>query len=344
MSTLLIVGGIGLLRLRAWARWLCLGYGVCELIRIIGFTIYTIMVVNPAMMQAPAEFNEKLSRKTKGPPMPMIFSENMFDIMAIAAAFFWLILFLIPMLIVLSLPRVPRCLYPGRGQGSGVKGQLRRDPQPLTPAFSGGLAVMKRERPAAVLVLAVLTIVAGCWGIITVFLSLVEALSNRTFILRTMVSSWEYDELMAFLHRVISGYEFFDLGYPVAVLVLAAVFLVAGTGLLQMRRWARITTMVAAILSLVLQLGVLLFLVGFVLPALRDSQYDGSSLEKFRGGHPLAVDERAGVGPSCPGGPGRAVRAGGRQRLRGWGPAPGHGRVSPGGSRKIRVGLQDLTL
>ena len=126
---------------------------------------------------------------------------------------------------------------------------------------------MKRERPAAVLVLAVLTIVAGCWGIITVFLSLVEALSNRTFILRTMVSSWEYDELMAFLHRVISGYEFFDLGYPVAVLVLAAVFLVAGTGLLQMRRWARITTMVAAILSLVLQLGVLLFLVGFVLPA-----------------------------------------------------------------------------
>ena len=122
MSTLLIVGGIGLLRLRAWARWLCLGYGVCEFIRIIGFTIYTIMVVNPAMMQALAEFNEKLSRKTKGPPMPMIFSENMFDIMAIAAAFFWLILFLIPMLIVLSLPRVRAAFTQAgvRGQGSKV--------------------------------------------------------------------------------------------------------------------------------------------------------------------------------------------------------------------------------
>jgi membrane protein insertase Oxa1/YidC/SpoIIIJ len=119
ISTLLIVGGIGLLRLRPWARWLCLGYGVCEFTRVIGFTIYTIMVVNPALMQALAEFNEKLSRKTKGPPMPMIFSENMFDIMAIAAAVFWMI-FPTALLIVLSLPRVRAAFTQGGVREDGI--------------------------------------------------------------------------------------------------------------------------------------------------------------------------------------------------------------------------------
>jgi len=122
---LLILGGIGLLLLRPWARWLCMGYSIFEILRAIGGTIYSILVINPATIQAMAEFNEKMSRRTKGPPMPMIFSEGMVDVCSILGAVIWMI-FPTATLIILLLPRVRAAFTQApservQTQGGGMK-------------------------------------------------------------------------------------------------------------------------------------------------------------------------------------------------------------------------------
>jgi hypothetical protein len=79
---------------------------------------------------------------------------------------------------------------------------------------------------------------------------------------------------MVFLNRKLSGYDFFDMGRPMAIVGLAIIFLLVGFDLLRMRRGARLTMIVVAVLSLVLQIGVLLYTVGFVLPALENRQLE----------------------------------------------------------------------
>jgi hypothetical protein len=48
VSILLIISGVGLLRMQNWARVVCLVYAIYTLLSTIGGTVYTLTVVNPA--------------------------------------------------------------------------------------------------------------------------------------------------------------------------------------------------------------------------------------------------------------------------------------------------------
>ena len=47
LSLILILGGIGLLRMQPSARWLCVGYSIISIIYHLSYMIYTIIIVNP---------------------------------------------------------------------------------------------------------------------------------------------------------------------------------------------------------------------------------------------------------------------------------------------------------
>jgi hypothetical protein len=54
-AIVLIVAGIGLLRMRRWARITCLIYAVYTILSTLGGTVYTFVVVTPAMEKWQAE-------------------------------------------------------------------------------------------------------------------------------------------------------------------------------------------------------------------------------------------------------------------------------------------------
>jgi hypothetical protein len=55
----LIVAGIGLLRLRPWARWACIVYGIYSIIAQGIGLVYTIVYVNPAMQRWAEDFSRR---------------------------------------------------------------------------------------------------------------------------------------------------------------------------------------------------------------------------------------------------------------------------------------------
>jgi hypothetical protein len=107
-GTVMLVGGIGLLRMRPWARWLSIGYACYNIVSsIIGF-IFTLTVTLPAMREVLAE------------PLP----QQAFSAMSMAEAMTTLILYgslvllvyPIALLIVMFLPHVRE---PFRAQTAG---------------------------------------------------------------------------------------------------------------------------------------------------------------------------------------------------------------------------------
>src|SRR5262249_21387650 len=58
ISIALIVAGFGLLKIRPWPRWLCIGSGIVSILMTVATKTYMITVANPAM----AEFREELAR------------------------------------------------------------------------------------------------------------------------------------------------------------------------------------------------------------------------------------------------------------------------------------------
>jgi hypothetical protein len=70
-NVLLIVTGFGLLKLRNWARMLCLGYAVYVLLSVAVGLTYQYAVVQPAMDKWSADFNQRMQKqqgKAGGPP------------------------------------------------------------------------------------------------------------------------------------------------------------------------------------------------------------------------------------------------------------------------------------
>ncbi|HMC66536.1 MAG TPA: hypothetical protein VKI65_16495 [Gemmataceae bacterium] len=51
VDIVLIVAGIGLLKMKPWARWTCVAYGFYGIVASLGGLVYTLTVVNPAMAQ-----------------------------------------------------------------------------------------------------------------------------------------------------------------------------------------------------------------------------------------------------------------------------------------------------
>jgi hypothetical protein len=73
LAIVLIVAGVGLLRMRGWARMACMVYAVITILATLGNTIYTVAVANPAMQKGMAEWQAKVQKQmqaAKGPGAP----------------------------------------------------------------------------------------------------------------------------------------------------------------------------------------------------------------------------------------------------------------------------------
>jgi hypothetical protein len=140
---------------------------------------------------------------------------------------------------------------------------------------------VKRERPAAVLVLAVLTVVVGALGVVAggagLALSLGSTAAPRTpppLPPGATNAAVQIDEL-TYLRTKVPGYRVFETARPVTVMALAAVLLAAGIGLFEMHAWARAVAVAAAGSALLLLVLAMLYEVGFVLPSLEDWRMEG---------------------------------------------------------------------
>jgi hypothetical protein len=69
MAVILIVAGIGLLKVRPWARWLSIAYAGVRLVLILVGLALTILVFNPVLADWQAEYNKRtVAAGTQPPP------------------------------------------------------------------------------------------------------------------------------------------------------------------------------------------------------------------------------------------------------------------------------------
>jgi hypothetical protein len=124
MATLLILAGIGLLRLRPWARWACIIYAVVQLlVQVVGL-YYTIHYVNPAMVKWSQDLARKLPPGTPNfAASPVIGNLSTFLGAALGMAF------AIALLVVMFLPHV-RAAFNGQGVGTLQEPEDYHDPMP----------------------------------------------------------------------------------------------------------------------------------------------------------------------------------------------------------------------
>jgi hypothetical protein len=109
MAIALIIAGIGLLKMRPWARWTSVGYAVYAIASTIVGLIYTLAVVNPAM----AEWQRDFARRQGAGVQPSTFGSNT------AVTIFSSVLgmaYAVALLIVLFLPHVSAA-FAGRSSG-----------------------------------------------------------------------------------------------------------------------------------------------------------------------------------------------------------------------------------
>jgi hypothetical protein len=113
LAIVLIVAGVGLLRMRRWARTACLIYAAVTILATLGYTVYNFAVVLPAMEKWQADFQAKM--QPKGPPgapapaaptgPPPAFQAFTNKVGAVAGALFGMA-YAIVLLIVLNLAHV----------------------------------------------------------------------------------------------------------------------------------------------------------------------------------------------------------------------------------------------
>jgi hypothetical protein len=111
MAVVLIVAGVGLLRLRPWAWWACIVYSVYTILATIVNTVYTMAVVNPAMQQWAAEHTQPQG----APQMPMMWGGGMSNAITVFGGLF-AVAYPIALLIVMFLPQVRAAFGRGVGQ------------------------------------------------------------------------------------------------------------------------------------------------------------------------------------------------------------------------------------
>jgi hypothetical protein len=109
MATALIIAGIGLLRLRPWARWLCILYAILLPVVQVGFISYSLLYVNPVLAKWSAEQARKLPAGTPN------FGGNAFlNNLGVFVGAGVGMAYAIALLVVLFLPHV-RAAFAGRG-------------------------------------------------------------------------------------------------------------------------------------------------------------------------------------------------------------------------------------
>jgi hypothetical protein len=128
---------------------------------------------------------------------------------------------------------------------------------------------VKRERPAAVVVLAVLTLLTVPFVLAAGGIALAGAVGPHAAgpLLRTTPLS-AVDVARVNLRDRVGGYALFEVLRPGVLLLLAALLLCGGLGLFGLHPWARVLLVAAAGLSLLWHVGALLYEVGVVLPSL----------------------------------------------------------------------------
>jgi hypothetical protein len=74
LCAMLVLSGIGLLNMKRWARWLCVGTSVAIILYAIGTAAYTIAYVQPALERLQRHIQEEIQKQTGGPtPNPFAF-------------------------------------------------------------------------------------------------------------------------------------------------------------------------------------------------------------------------------------------------------------------------------
>src|SRR5262249_3085154 len=109
---------------------------------------------------------------------------------------------------------------------------------------------MVRERPTVVMVVAILNIIYGSFGLLCLFcqgagLGIMAAMSGAGPGPLGMMGG-----MIPFLEKEAPGYLAFSIGYIVLGLILTVDLILAGIGLLRMRTWARWNSVAVAVLTL----------------------------------------------------------------------------------------------
>lgn len=127
---------------------------------------------------------------------------------------------------------------------------------------------MVRERPAAVLVMAILNIVFGSLGLICSLCAGVGlALFFGGFTSAPAANAGPLKDMIS-LEQAIPSYKYMMIATDLGRIVLAVILLVAGIGLIGMNPWARWASVFCAVVTIVWSLGNLVYQVGYVNPAL----------------------------------------------------------------------------
>jgi hypothetical protein len=141
---------------------------------------------------------------------------------------------------------------------------------------------MRRARPAAVLVIAILHFVGGGIGI------LYDLCGLAGQVLKTAIMSGSFGPMpqnngqlgsMQDLETRIPGYQAMQYAQLSAGLVLSGFMIVAGVGLVQMRPWGRFLSIVYAVVSIVTHIGEDIYNFGYVVPGMQSLMRDAAAKE-----------------------------------------------------------------
>jgi hypothetical protein len=117
VNTALLVSGIGLWKMRVWARRTAIACSVIQLVWVVGYSIIQFLWLNPAMADWQEHFNQKFA-KPNAPPPPALFWTGFYN----AGAVFGIVMgsfYPIAVLIILFLPHV-RAAFAGFRSSTSV--------------------------------------------------------------------------------------------------------------------------------------------------------------------------------------------------------------------------------
>lgn len=126
-----------------------------------------------------------------------------------------------------------------------------------------------RQRPAILLIMGILNIVAGVFGLLCGACGLV-ANAGLSFMGGVQGPKGEKNplkELLDHMTREVPGYMAVEIGKPSLVLILSIIVIVAGIGLIMVQGWARWASVFYALATIVLHLFYTIYELAFVQPA-----------------------------------------------------------------------------
>jgi len=104
LNIVLIVAGVGLLKMQPWARWTSVGYGAATILLQMMILAYAIFVVQPAMEQWTKDFTAKLGGP--GQPPPNMAANSAMSTMGSCFNFVMYTAYPLALMIVMVLPNV----------------------------------------------------------------------------------------------------------------------------------------------------------------------------------------------------------------------------------------------